>query len=320
MITQTINNALIDALREKVPPGINMAALLMDTLYLGKEAVYRRLRNEVPFTLAEAATISRKLGVSLDKTLGSAFKDSALFNLNMVHHGDPIETYCSILEGYAKKFKGIRDLTGSELGTSSNIIPQTIYLKYDALARFRLFKWMYQHGDVEMTKSFEDLELPGKLPRCQKEFVNAAQQIESSCHILDKMVFLHLVNDIKYFAGMHLLSDQSVRLLREELLQLLDEMEDIAGTGRFANGNKVQIFISNINFEATYSYVEAGALHEALIRVYSINSITSLDPELFTSLKCWIHSLKKFSTLISESGEMQRILFFKRQREIVSEL
>ena len=35
----------------------------MDTLCIGREAIYRRLRGEVPFTLEEAALISRKLGV-----------------------------------------------------------------------------------------------------------------------------------------------------------------------------------------------------------------------------------------------------------------
>ena len=57
-----------------------------------------------------------------------------------------------------------------------------------------------------------------------------------------------------------------------------------------------------------------------MIRVYSINSITTQDTEMFNSLKDWIQSLKKFSTMISESGEMQRIQFFNRQREIINTL
>lgn len=57
-----------------------------------------------------------------------------------------------------------------------------------------------------------------------------------------------------------------------------------------------------------------------MIRVYSINSITTQDSEMFNSLKDWIQSLKKFSTMISESGEMQRIQFFNRQREIINTL
>lgn len=37
-------------------------------------------------------------------------------------------------------------------------------------------------------------------------------------------------------------------------------------------------------------------------------------------MKEWIQSLRKFSTMISESGEMQRIQFFKKQREIVENM
>lgn len=74
MITSELNTGLIDAVREKLSPKENIANLLMDTLFIGKEAIYRRLRGEVPFILEEAALISRKLGVSLDKIVGVSFQ------------------------------------------------------------------------------------------------------------------------------------------------------------------------------------------------------------------------------------------------------
>ena len=55
-----LNTSLIEAVKEKLPLKENLANLLIDTLYIGKEAIYRRLRGEVPFTLEEAALISRK--------------------------------------------------------------------------------------------------------------------------------------------------------------------------------------------------------------------------------------------------------------------
>lgn len=85
-------------------------------------------------------------------------------------------------------------------------------------------------------------------------------------------------------------------------------------------GNDVKIYISNINFEATYSYLDTSTIQLSLIRIYSINSISTQDSEMFRGLKEWIQSLKKFSTLISESGEMQRIQFFKQQREFIDTL
>ena len=83
MIINELNTGLIEAAKEKVPAGANLANTLMDILYIGKEAIYRRLRGEVPFTLAEAAVISRKLGISLDKMIGVSFSNNAVFDLNV---------------------------------------------------------------------------------------------------------------------------------------------------------------------------------------------------------------------------------------------
>ena len=48
MIMRNINTDLIDAMKIYLPKGNNLANALMDILYLGKEATYRRLRGEVP--------------------------------------------------------------------------------------------------------------------------------------------------------------------------------------------------------------------------------------------------------------------------------
>lgn len=69
MGTLNLNDRLIDAMKDKVPAGVNLANMLMDILCLGKEATYRRLRGEVPFTFAEAVAISRKMEISLDQLI-----------------------------------------------------------------------------------------------------------------------------------------------------------------------------------------------------------------------------------------------------------
>ena len=54
MMTNNPNANLIEAMKEKLPLKGQLADMLMDTLYIGKEAVYRRLRGEVPLTLQES--------------------------------------------------------------------------------------------------------------------------------------------------------------------------------------------------------------------------------------------------------------------------
>lgn len=318
-MTNELNTGLIDAVREKLPPKENIANLLMDSLFIGKEAIYRRLRGEVPFTFEEAALISRKLGVSLDKIVGVSFSANAVFDMNVVNHDDPFETYFTILSKYTQMLHTLQEDPNSSMGTSSNVIPQTLYLKHDILSKFRLFKWMYQNLHIQC-KHFEEMEIPQKIFDIQKDFVAATQHIGSTDYIWDGMIFHHLINDLQYFSDIHLISDEEKLHIKEELHRLIDELEELAITGKTEVGNDVRIYISHINFEATYSYLESSSIQLSMIRVYSINSITTQDCEMFLSLKEWIQSLKKFSTMISESGEMQRIQFFKLQREIINTL
>lgn len=319
MITNELNIGLIEAIKEKIPANSNLANALMDILFIGREAIYRRLRGEVPFTLAEAAIISGKLGVSLDKMVGISFKDNAVFDMNVVHHTDPFETYYNIINKYSDLLKSMANDPKSELATSSNILPQTLYLRHDILSKFRLFKWMYQNENIKCIH-FNELEIPDKLLSIQKEFVTAAEGIHNTSYIWDNRIFANMVNDVEYFSSIHLIADEDKQIIKEQLLLLVDELENFARNGKFDSGNKVNIYISNINFETTYSYVESTNVQLSMIRIYAINSITSQDIEMNRSLKEWIQSLKKFSTLISESGEMQRIQFFKEQREIIATL
>ena len=86
MIMNELNTNLIEAAKEKFPAKGQLANILMDTLYMGKEAIYRRLRGEVPFTFQEAAIISKELGISLDRIAGVSFSNNAMFDINVVDH------------------------------------------------------------------------------------------------------------------------------------------------------------------------------------------------------------------------------------------
>lgn len=320
MIIQNLNTELINAMKKYLPANSNLANNIMDILYIGKEATYRRLRGEVPFTFAEAVTISQQMGISLDKIVGAIQKDNAIFDLNLLHYNTPMDTYFSIINTYVEIFKRLVAEPFSTLSVASNIIPPTVYLKYEALSKFHLLKWLYHQEKTSTSKHYEELQIPTKLIDKQKEFVTVSQLFQSNYYIWDKETFPRLIRDIKYFSDICLISKDSVQEIKVELLVLLEELEDISSKGRFRTGKDVQMYISNINFETSYSYVETMNYHLSLIRVFSINSITTRDDVVFKNLKEWILSLKKYSTLISQSNEIERVRFFSEQRKIVNEL
>lgn len=319
MIPNELNIKLMEAAKEKIPAGSNLAKMLMDILFLGKEAIYRRLRGEVPFTLVEATIISQKLGISLDKVTGTCANSDVVFDLNTVNHFDPLEACAIFLNEYIKIFHTLKWDPHSEMGLLSNVIPHTLCLKYGLLFKYRLFKWIYQneHGNC---KHFKELEIPQKLIDAQKEFVSTIQYIHAIDYIWDNRAFEPLVNDIHYFSKVHFITDEEKYEMKKELKELTYELESMAEEGKNKEGSKVGIYLSNLNLDTTYSYIKTDRLSLSLIRVYSIHSMVTQDTTMFKILKEWTESLKKVSTRISESNEVRRIQFFKQQREIIDTL
>jgi hypothetical protein len=196
-----------------------------------------------------------------------------------------------------------------------------LYMRYEGLTNFKLFKWLYQQGLVDCsTTKFEDMKVPDALLQSYRDLLKEAQLMPSTTLVFDGSCTKRWVNAICAFRNMHLITDQSVEMLKGELLQLLDELEEIAVAGQFRSGKPVSIYISDMDIEATYCYVAARHYRASCIETFSINSLRSADPGMFEHVKRWITSLSRFATLISCSGELQRIHFFKRQRAIVAEL
>ena len=87
-----------------------------------------------------------------------------------------------------------------------------------------------------------------------------------------------------------------------------------------SENKKVSFYLSNISFEATYSYIEKHDYQVSLLRVYSINSMDSQSSYICQMQRNWIQSLKRHSILVSESGEAQRIAFLQKQLEVINTL
>lgn len=134
----------------------------------------------------------------------------------------------------------VRQKPTTEFATATNSLPAEFYGKYDNLNRFKLFKWLYQHevGNPAV-RTFEELKLPAELQRNCREYVRWVQSVATTYLIFDDSNFKHWLNALRAYREMHLISQESVRVLRDELFAMLDEMETVAVKGEFENGNKI---------------------------------------------------------------------------------
>ena len=124
-----------------------------------------------------------------------------------------------------------------------------------------------------------------------------------------------------FFASINLITPGELKELQEELMLLLEKLERFTAKGRHEDtGNEMYIYLSNINLDKSYSYVSSQNCHLSMLKAFTLNVISSFDLETFNRLKSWMNSLKRSSTLITVSGEKERVRFFNDQRQLVSDM
>jgi len=322
MNKELLHTNILEAIKEKVPNKATLANQLVDILCIEKEAVYRRLRGDVAFTLTEIAHICSELGISLDNIISSSVsKKSKPFQLNVIDFSNPTESDYTMMERYVDALRNGIDDPYSELVDSTNTLPLAFYYGYKYLERFQLFKSLYQSGKTNTVKSFNEVQYPKRVEQLQREEALLTRQIKNSYYIFDPLIFQYLINDIQYYRSINLINEEDAKHLKTDLTRLINQLELLAISGCDKDtGNKVYLYIGSVNFDVSVWYVEFSNYHISMIKAFVLNNFVSLDDDSLVILKQRIGALLRSSTMISVSGEKQRIAFFEKQKQLISTL
>ncbi|MDR2476123.1 MAG: hypothetical protein LBD45_09745 [Bacteroidales bacterium] len=308
----------IATLQEKVPAKKTLVNLLSSMLVLDKEAIYRRLRGIVPFTFADIMTVSKELNISLDSITGATSVRSFPFEMRMF---DCIfmENNYEPLQNYLEYLKSLLPSPISEASFASSFLPLHFLMTYHQIHRLLVLKWSYQFNSLQKLKSFSETILSERHILLCRKIRAIFYNVEYTCFIWNELTILYLINDIKYFYSIRIINMEEVNLIKQDLLLFIADLEKMANTGMFHTGKRVDIYVSNLNFETSYSYFISGNTKLTFVRSTTFDDAFSSNHDVFNFIYSWIHSLKRTSVLISVCNTMQRIEFFDEQRKLVEE-
>jgi len=304
-------------LKEKIPH--HLANTLMEILPLEKEAIYRRLRGEVSFSFIEMAKLSTRLGISLDHiaNIVSPYR-SQWYHLHIRDYCElkPIDLNMSY--NYIKAINIAAEDPDSEFGIAANMLPLHIGLLHLPLYRVYLLKWRYQFGNTSKNKlNYSEIQVPEAEKETYQQYLYAVKKIKHTFFIWDQSFFISLINDINYFYNIRCISQEEMYMLKQEMRLLLDTLERYADDGKFETGNKLETYVSNLNFETTYTYLSSNNVSISMHSTYNLGAFTSLEKDACNETKNWIQGLKKSSSLISGAAQRDKIIFFEKQRKIL---
>ena len=319
MESNLLHQQFVKTIKERVPQK-ELVNMLADLLIIEKEAVYRRLRGEVPFTFAETVKISKKLNISLDMVVGTASYNDKPFSLNLTDHYRHTEADYKSIERLISTIEFAGKSKYSEFGFTTGVLPLHSSCVYENIERFYVLRWLYQFNHSERVIPYKQIKLSERKKSLNQQFIEVVQDIKYTHFVWDRLTLFYLINDIHYFHQIHLIDDEDLMTLKAEIELFLSDLEDIAIKGSHANGNKVEMYISNLNLETVYTYLQADELNVTFVKTFTLDEIVSTDSLVFQRIKASTDTLKRASVLISGSNEIYRIQYFEKQRKLVENM
>jgi len=321
MGNETWYDVFLELISKKYPKKTLLTQAIMEMLPLEREAVYRRLRRDVVFTAHEIVKIASDWNISLDELVGVDSKKVA-FQMQQMDYLNPSEEEMNFLKRIIQSFVYFENFPDTEFMDVCNKLPRQLTSGFENLNRFLLFKWKYQYNDVEKEALPYSQVIPSeKMQQLTADYYQKVKLVPNASFIWDRLIFEYLINDIRYFFYIYLITKNEKDLIKKDLHDFLDYMEEVANKGCYPETQKkVNLYISQLNVDTNYSYVFTPEGNICFIHVFDKFEIYSYNKEMIEKFITWMQLRKRSSIQISEVDAKSRIEFFAKQRQLVDSL
>ncbi|MDR1160886.1 MAG: hypothetical protein LBK45_00965 [Tannerellaceae bacterium] len=314
-----LDKLLVDKIFEKLSFDPNPVDYLMDLLHLSRKSVYRRRKGDLPFSFEEIVILAKELDFSIDALVAKSNENQAIFTHKTDILFDPKETFISMLEKYLEFYKKAAHATSFEGFLTMNRILLIYALDTTHLFRFFYYMWVHQGDNIPVNFRYSEMDVPPEILALSQKVLECVRSIGRTTIILDELVFKNIFNEIAYYYQRELLTTEEYIQLKDELLAYIKRLELIVSLGTNEYGSNYAIYLSTLNIESNSCYYKIDDDIESSFWVFGISPIYTNNNFVFTSHRKWINSLKKYSSLISQSNELLQSKFFNEQYNYIVE-
>lgn len=295
---------------------------ISDVLNMDEISVYRRLRGAVRFSADEIGKLASRYHISLDDLLSEYPEgdyEAWKMDLLLIAGKDGLDP--DAIERNMPLIDLLSDQQCTEMGGALGGLTRHFYMHHKQLWRFMHFKWGRYYSNTDNYNTFDSVQISPKLSDLFDLHLSKMKGIKYAFFIWDNLIFQKLVNDIRYFKSMSLLTEENVLLIKQDIIDLLDACETAAAEGRCTDlVERFELYISPINIDTSQFYIRYGEQWNYSIEVHGIRPIITSKPHVCKEFSQCINRLKNASVLISKSAERERRQFFNKQRELLGVL
>lgn len=314
-MNENFNEIIISKIRSMLMPNVKLSEYLAKLLNISVPSSYRRIKGEIPFNLDEVSILAAEFKFSVDEIIGRSNLNQILFMLqsNSYHNGQ--ETFYRMLYYYRDYVIAMSKAGNEESINTMNKMLVVFTIGYENLFKFYYYKWMHQTLRSSMYFSFSEVIIPAEIMSLYEEIKLYIPYKVDLTFIFDQNIFFNIVMEIEYFHKRGLIKEDELFLIKKDLYNILNYMEQNLREGENGLGGISRYYYSTLNIESNTSYIRSGDTVTSYFWVYSGGPMITVNCEATTLHKRWIDSLKKYSVLITRSNERLQTDFIDKQYE-----
>jgi hypothetical protein len=289
-------------------------------LNIGKESAYRRMRSEIPFTFEEVTKLALELDFSVDEIIGKNKEERIFLDLQSNSTASHEETFLATIQEYYRYCELISNAQSKEVLVVLNRNSFASIIGFDTLFKLYYYNWKHQTYNISVNEPFSATVIPPEINAIRQQFRRIRSNMYNIHYIIDRNIFHNIVREIQYYYNRKLITDEEIAILKEELTQVLKNMETVMQTGCNDVGASMSYYLALLDIETNVNCASFDKNIASLHWILPVSSICIVNQEICKMQKRWIESIKKYSILITLSNEILQAEFINRQVEYLADL
>ena len=314
------NDLLSTKILDSIPENIKPIEFLTELLNIGKESAYRRMRSEIPFTFEEITKLALELDFSIDEIIGKNKEERIFLDLQTNSSATHEESFLAAIQEYYKFCELVSNAHTKEVMVVLNRLSLATLIGYDALFKLYYYNWKHQTYNISLNDPFSSIIIPPEINAIRQQFRQLKPNLYNINYIIDRDIFQSTVRAIQYYYNRKLITDEEIDLLKDELGQVLRNIETIMQTGCNDSGAAMSYSLSLLDIEINTNCAVFDGNIASLHWMHPVNSVCIVNQEICKMHKRWIESIKKYSILVTLSNEILQAEFINKQIEYLNNL
>lgn len=308
---------LFQRIKELLPSQESLVDTVAEILHISADSAYRRIRGETPVVLDEARELCRHFKLSLDHVLNVQSGSTLFKNVRIDSKNYSYENYLSDL---FKQIQYANSFIHKEIIYLTKDMPLFHNFYFKPLIAFRYFFWMktiLQHPDFR-DRDFELNCVSPEIENLSRELAVGYNKIPSveiwnTESINSAILQIEFYKDSGYFT-----SSADIKTIYEALEETFIHLKNEAEQGcKFmpeenpeSKKNNFKLFYNRVILGDNTILVVTDLIKTVFINYDVLNYITTRDETFCNNCYGDLQNMMKKSTLISQTSEKQRNIFF----------